>query len=1209
MPARLKSLELHGYKTFASRTEFIFADGITAVVGPNGSGKSNIADAIRWVLGEQTYSLLRGKKTEDMIFSGSEQRPRAGMASATIVFDNSDGWLPIDFAEVGITRRAYRDGENEYLLNGQRVRLKDVSELLAQSGLAERTYTIIGQGLVDAALMLKAEERRRLFEEAAGIGLHRSRREESLRRLDTTRRNLERVQDILAELQPRLRSLERQARRTQEYEQIRADLRLILREWYGYHWHQAQETLTEAREIAHRQEEALDKTRAAQTDLDQKLAAYRTQIQALRDRLGGWNRQLAELHSRRDVLGRDQAVADERIRALTLQQQESSIEAARLEEELDLFNERLEAAGLELQQFERELEDARLHAGEARQLLDQRQAERAQAEKALQAARQALSGLTARQAHIQARLAERQAQAGRQREALQALIDTLARLEQELAAVEGQLKLSSQQRGEAEQARQAAESASQAQQQAIGSLEAERKEVLDLRSAQQAQLAQGKARLDVLEQAENSLSGYADGARLLLQAARETRLSGTRGALNNAIRVPAELETAIAAALGEYVDAVIIEHTAGADVALEILAEGLARGVLLPLDISTAPRSFKIELDKAPGGAEAVMGVAAGLVEASADLRPVIELLLGQVVVVRDRATARRILASGDWRNWPNFRVVTLRGELFYASGPVLAGATGQGVLSRPRQRREMQKSLEQAAGDVQMLDEKLASLNATLQARRYYELKLHQHLEQAREVERAARSAYNQAELGADKARRALQWQREQRERQEAELEQGAGEEKSLAAEVEKLESEIRQAREALRQKTVDLEALSLEEIQTQLGHWTTRIAVAERSVGDARDRQQERRSSLERAQRAWEQLKTRLVDFDAEAVRLGQQKLVLRQDEATVVEQVGSLRVLTEPAEAELSSLEQAQNQILATDAEARQALSVAEHHHSQAKINLARRQEALESLRRRIEDDFGLVAFEYADSVSGPKPLPLQGMVEELPRVMELPADLEEVIQRQRAQLRRMGAINPEAQAEYLQVKERYEFLTAQVADLEKAEHDIREVIAELDLLMEREFRKTFEAVAQEFRQIFTRLFGGGSARLVLTDPEDMTDTGIDIEARLPGRREQGLSLLSGGERSLTAAALVFALLRISPTPFCVLDEVDAMLDEANVGRFRDLLSELSQQTQFIVVTHNRNTVQAAGVIYGITMGRDSASQVISLRLDQVSEAYGV
>src|SRR5574338_1317229 len=254
MPLRLKSLELQGYKTFASRSMFEFASGITAIVGPNGSGKSNIADSLRWVLGEQSYGLLRGKKTEDMIFAGSEHRPKAGMASATIVFDNTSGWLPVDFSEVALTRRAYRDGHNEYLLNGQQVRLRDLNELLAASGLSERTYTFLGQGLVDASLALKAEDRRRLFEEAAGVGLYRVRREEALKRLENTSRNLERVLDIMSELEPRIRSLERQAKRAIEYTRAQGELKEILREWYGYHWHHAQKELTDAREVVKAQE-------------------------------------------------------------------------------------------------------------------------------------------------------------------------------------------------------------------------------------------------------------------------------------------------------------------------------------------------------------------------------------------------------------------------------------------------------------------------------------------------------------------------------------------------------------------------------------------------------------------------------------------------------------------------------------------------------------------------------------------------------------------------------------------------------------------------------------------------------------------------------------------------------------------------------------------------------------------------------------------
>jgi chromosome segregation protein len=309
--------------------------------------------------------------------------------------------------------------------------------------------------------------------------------------------------------------------------------------------------------------------------------------------------------------------------------------------------------------------------------------------------------------------------------------------------------------------------------------------------------------------------------------------------------------------------------------------------------------------------------------------------------------------------------------------------------------------------------------------------------------------------------------------------------------------------------------------------------------------------------------------------------------------------------PSETALEEIEDKLSEILRLESRERVLTSQAEQSFTQARINQIRKQEALDGLRRQIEADFGLVAFEYHDDVSGPTPLPLEGIVEDLPLREELHPDLEISLKRQRAFLRRIGPINPEAQAEYQDVSDRYEFLSSQVNDLQEASEDVQRVIAELDEIMQREFCKTFDAVAEEFRQIFGRLFGGGSAKLILTDPDDLTNTGIDIEARLPGRREQGLSLLSGGERSLTAVALVFSLLRVSPTPFCVLDEVDAMLDEANVGRFRELLRELSDTTQFIMITHNRATVQVADIIYGVTMGHDSTSKILSLKVDELEK----
>src|SRR5512144_2631156 len=403
MPLRLKSLELHGYKTFATRTKFEFASGVTAIVGPNGSGKSNIADALRWVLGEQSYSLLRGKKTEDMIFSGSEYRARAGMASAEIVFDNTAGWLPVDFAEVAVTRRAYRDGHNEYLLNGQQVRLRDMNELLAASGLSERTYTILGQGLVDASLALKADERRRLFEEAAGVELYRVRREEALKRLENTERNLERVQDIMAEVGPRLKTLERQAKKAAEYGGAQADLRAVLSEWYGYHWHSAHEGLERARQRLAEEEAHVAAAAATHARAQEEYSQYRERLNALRSKLTAWQRQSADLHTRRESVSLDLAVLDERRRSLATLQASLQGERAAAETDGQLARERFAELEQETSRLQAELEEAGGHLRDAQQSLEARQSERSAAESQVQAARSMMDALQAQKAGRQAK--------------------------------------------------------------------------------------------------------------------------------------------------------------------------------------------------------------------------------------------------------------------------------------------------------------------------------------------------------------------------------------------------------------------------------------------------------------------------------------------------------------------------------------------------------------------------------------------------------------------------------------------------------------------------------------------------------------------------------------------------------------------------------------------------------------------------------------
>ncbi len=1202
MIPRLKSLELHGYKTFASRTLFEFPGVVTAIVGPNGSGKSNIADSLRWVLGEQSYSLLRGRKTEDMIFSGSEQRPRAGMASATITFYNEDGWLPIDFNEVAITRRAYRDGQNEYLLNGQRVRLKEISELLAKSGLAERTYTIIGQGLVDAALSLKPEERRRFFEEAAGIGLYRARREESLTRLDTTRRNLERVLDIISELEPRLVSLEKQARRAQEYERIRADLRLLLRDWYGYHWRKTQQDLMHTREVLHVQEARLEAARGHQTEVEERLGEIRASVQELRSALSEWHGRSSELHARWEKVSRALAVMDERRSALIDQRQGLQNDFNRLEDEQKMRRERLDALVEERDRLQDELDEAQAQAAEARKKLQARLAERGKIEQALRDTRRSLVTSETAQVQLKAHQSELSNRVESLRKNKLALSGALTADAEGLKKAQARLEQQVQLRNEAEVTQRAAEESLQEHRRQVNSLEAQRKQLQDERSRIETERTRLAAQLDVLHQAERSLSGLANGAKYLLEEARKGHIKGRYRPLSSYLVVEAQYETAVAAALGEFFDGVLVDQEADLVGAMQSLARGeKGRAVLLPLSAARAGDEITAVDDPDCLGPAAQFAQVTGT--GDGDLRSVIQLLLGQVLVIRDRGAALRLQASLP----AAARLVTLQGEVFHGSGAITAGQDNRsGTISRPRKMQETQAALAEAEKRFREFLDAWKNIESVIQDLRSRERDLDAALRQAGQNVSRANQSHQQAVLEVEQVRQRHDYQSRQLAGIDGQIQRAEQELRQGQVEIEKNSQKINTLNEQVREHNQALSRLPLDEFQSQEVNWNTAAAVSSRALKEAERRLAEHREAMETARRLMETVKQRLQSCEQGLAQLDVDQEQHRRDEQGLTVEIEALRAQIEPAEQDMAAEEKTYSDQQAILVTAQQAVSVADRYVSQAQLDMARVKESLDSLRRRVEDDFGVVSFEYNPAEEGGlKPLPMEGIVEQLPDIIELSPEIEENINRQRAMLRRIGPINPEVQTEYSSVKERHDFLTVQVADLKKADADLREVIAELDELMRKEFRKTFDAVAAEFKQLFTRLFGGGSARLVLSDGDNPTEAGIDIEARLPGRREQGLSLLSGGERSLTAVALIFSLLKVSPTPFCVMDEVDAMLDEANVGRFRDLLMELSDHTQFILVTHNRNTVQAANVIYGVTMGRDSASQVISLRLDEISD----
>jgi chromosome segregation protein len=1196
MNPRLKALELHGYKTFASRFSFEFPGNVTAIVGPNGSGKSNISDALRWVLGEQSYSLLRGRKTEDMIFSGSDQRPRAGMAVATITFDNQDGWLPIDFSEVSISRRAYRDGSNEYYLNGQKVRLKDISELLAQSGLAERTYTIIGQGLVDAALSLRPDERRKFFEEAAGIGLFRSRREESINRLESTRRNLERVQDILSELEPRLHSLERQARRAEEYDRVKADLDVLLKDWYGYHWHNSQKDLLHTREVLHVQEEKVKVARNNLSEVEVKVQGFRQKIRELRAQLDEWHNQSAALHLEREKISRDLAVLEERYRAQVSQRETTTAELSRMEEESKLQSERLDALQQEKEKLKADLDEAKAALEKAQTTYAEKLKEKNQVEADLRELRQSLVKAETSQVQQKAHQRELTNRLENLTESQKNLVSGLQNADQDLAKAQKELETAKQKKDDLDDALNSLEDEFDSENRGIQKLKEDLEKVTSKKNQLETEKARISAQIEVIIQAEKALSGFANGAKNLMQAASQGTLQGKYRLMSSLIDVPAQFEVAIASVLGEQLDGIVVDADTDPEAALEFLEKDeKGRAVLLPAAWARAGEKAKRVTH------EDAFGIASDLVKCEASIRAAVDVLLGQVVVVKDRKTARSIVNELP----QNMRVVTLKGEVFSGSGLVIAGQDGRAnLVGRPRQRKELQDRLIAIEGEIDTQASDQAGIEEKLKKS---EARLHQ-LENDLRVSRGQVSTANEihqkAVMALEQQKQKNEWQKNQLNVLNEQLNQTVNELASMEKGMSEEQVHITKINDDLRKMNALLHTKNVDEFQEEVVHWTTSVAVSTRAMNDGERRHTEYLQVVTNNRSQRQSLKSRIENFSKLVAEIENEKVEDHKKEAELNTRIDEVQARIQPAENELLGVEVDYNKLQDNYVVLQQTQATAERYYTQAQLELTRSREALDNLRRRIQDDFGLVTLEYTESVSGPTPLPLEG-VGQLPILKEIPPELEDGINRQRAQLRRMGAINPEAQKEYHEVKERFDYLTEQVADLNKADEDLRKIIGELDELMRKEFHKTFTAVAAEFKQMFTRLFGGGSAKLIMTDEDNPTETGIDIEAKLPGRREQGLSLLSGGERSLTAVALIFSLLKVSPTPFCVMDEVDAMLDEANVGRFTELLKELSSETQFIVITHNRNTVQVADVIYGITMGRDSASQVISLRLDEVDE----
>jgi chromosome segregation protein len=1207
---RLQHLQLQGYKTFATKTEFLFRSGITAIVGPNGSGKSNILDAIRWVLGEQSFTALRGKRTEDMIYSGSQSRSRAGMAEVTLTLDNRDKWLPIEFSEVTVSRRAYRDGQNEYRINNNRVRLRDVSELLSQSGLSRRTYTIVGQGVVDSVLSLRAQERRELFEEAAGIAHYRDRREEALKKLDETKHNLERVHDIITEIKPRLERLKQQAERTHEHQELTVHLEEQLRIWYGYRWGRVAAAFHRAQQIAQQRSAQYEQRLQTLQALTDKVDHNRSEQSRLRSHIGDLHHQSSNLHQQAEQDQRELAVLAERSRQLVLQSEEHRAEILKIDTRIIEQVERIEHAQSELHVAKQALAQHEQEITVKKSALNARMAEREKLVRTLQNTQDQLSVLRTEIAERESRreaLAERlhalanQAQENR---------DELTHLKDELAAPSSQIiKMEvhlAQLRTEQTDTQTAIEELEQRRAILSRRLERERESLRECRESE----AEVAARFGLLSQWRQDFAIYDEATRAVLTASDASEKDTTAGILGvigvlaqmintagSSGSVP-KINRAVEAALGPYASAVVVDNWRTAMAALQhVRSLNLAgRVIFLALDSPFTARSFAARPESFPM-TEAVPLVT--LLECDDKIRPLVERLLGNTYLVPNLEAAQSTLNQLP----AGFTYITPNGEMVRSNGSLEGGRIAEQTspLAQEHEWMALNAKRIELGSQREVMENKVAETARTLAALEEEKERATTRLDAVLSRKAATSTLRDRLARQTDRLQQEIEWRQSQITSIEADQARLVQRQDDLSLEISSLIQERAAIVANMEEQSTRIEDIRTEEMREDLASAQMTLAAARQTLQGQQNILDELTNSLNRLEQERQERQGRVRVLEKEVREVTERVAQLNTAQKEINSQVELLVGQIEPAEDLLVDLEEDQKKLESRERIERARLREFEGYVANARLDVQRREDELNQIQNRIEEDLGLVELELGPSISGQTPLPLHPLVSRLPVVKQLPLGVEDEIKRLRAQLRRLGAINPNAPEEHREVLERYTFLEEQSADLVAGSESLHKVITEMDGLIEHAFRQTFEAVAAEFSKNFVALFGGGQAQLQMTDPSDLTQTGVDIIAQPPGKRLQSLASLSGGERALTAVALIVSILKVSPPPFCFLDEVDAMLDEANVGRFRTVLESLTEHTQIVIITHNRGTISVADTVYGISMGADSVSQVYSLRME--------
>ena len=1163
----LKSLSILGFKSFADRVRLDFGEGITAIVGPNGSGKSNIADAIQWVLGEQNVRTLRAENSTEVIFAGSARRKPLGMAEVSLTVDNSDGQLPIDFAEVTVTRRLYRSGESEYLINKTPCRLKDIVELFMDTGLGRATYAILTQSEVDVVLSARPEDRRALFEEAAGIQKYRHRKREALRKLENTEANLTRVVDILAELEAQREPLRQQAEVAIRYHELVSRLREI--------------------EVAALWAQVLESERAREQAQHEQQRLHRQLLEV--------NAQLAECETLSQKLGQQIADAEAELDTLRALQQASLTAYERAESRRALIEQRLQNSKDNLKRVQEDLiendnrfaeiqrqaqqwQERRLELEQRLQNIEQQREvarERLRlAEHALQQAQQHYVERTQQVVRALAHLDGLRLRRTEAEQTIQALQNRFEEVVQNLREVEERVKAAQAHRDKtvaaAELALRETQRCENELQQAQVEVQRKQQE-LETRARENARLS---ARLQALLESEAAQEGLFSGVRAVLDAVARGQLTGTYLLVADALQPLEPYVTAVEVALGASAQDIITATEEEARLAIEWLKQhARGRATFLPLNLlrlSEPLPSLQQCIDEG-----LAIGFASELVECAPELRVVAEYLLGRVVVAPDFDSAVQIVRR--YNGWS--KVVTLDGELLLPGGAITGGrmpGRATGIVSRKAERSRLERELRAGGEAEQRLRKRLQEAEQSAEAAR------HRWHEARKEQEQA-----QQRVIHAESALQAVVQEQTVLLHQMQALEQ---EQTEQAKRLYELDTEILEVQERI---SPDTQQVSPHDEVSRYREQRDEAAAHLQEVEVMLGRQAEQQRALEHHRESLAQMQRELLQQrQAQQARMAELEANIAQEEKALEQTLEELRRIAQQRaqiEQDFFALREVRQNLLQQNLENSERLkelsaqqSVLAQQAHELELALARTEMQRTQAVARLWE-------EYEVDVSRETP----------PDLSQFTPETASEINRLRREIRQMGNVNTGAAEEYQRLTERYEFLQKQRIDLEAAREDILQAIQEIDASTRDLFLQTFGAVQQGFQEVFTRLFGGGKAELQLTQPHNLLETGVEILVQPPGKRRQNLVLLSGGERALVAIALMFAFLQVKPSPFCLLDEVDAALDGNNVEKFADMLREYARHSQVIIITHNPVTMECADVWYGVTMQEQGVSRVISYR----------